>query len=81
MRDDGKDRAGLEGGVGGGLGPQVTGNAALQLLPRRVGSETVGLSDQGPRQGAGAPSQSLGRIVLTLSSRPQRDPQRTEVTQ
>lgn len=56
MRDDGKDRAGLEGGVGGGLGPQVTGNAALQLLPRRLGGETVGLSDQGPRQGAGAPS-------------------------
>ena len=55
VRDDGKDRAGLEGGVGGGLGPQATGDVALELLHRRAGGEPVGLSDQGPRQGAGSP--------------------------
>lgn len=38
----------------GGLGPQATGDTALQLLHRRAGGEPVGLSDQGPRQGAGS---------------------------
>lgn len=56
MRDDGKDRAGLEGGVGGsGLHPQVTGNAASSF-PGGWAVRTVGLSDQGSQAGAGAPS-------------------------